>query len=203
MNVYSFTEAQPLMDFIASHYNEIVGHTIEKLYIDYWPGLGLFKHSMSDEPVVLEMDNGCIWLTYLDFSDLTINTGSKEELQQDELVEYVMRLRDEIINYFEYDDDSVKKEDIEGRTVTDISVDRFSSAFEYNIQGDMRPEGGDYFLTIRLHLDNGMRLCFCGSDAGSDGYICSWVETMRDKTDITRLFLEIHEVNECKIKQPE
>ena len=202
MNVYSFTEAQPLMDFIASHYNEIVGHTIKKLYINFWPGLGLFKYIMSDEPVVLEMDNGCIRLTYLVFSDLTITTGSKEELQQDEEVERVMRVRDSVTNYFTFDD-SVKKEDIEGRTVTDISVDRFSCAFEYNIQDDMRPEGGDYFLTIRLYLDNGMRLCFCGADAEADGYIFSWVETMRDKTDMTRFFLKLHDVYECKIKQPE
>ncbi|MCR5781277.1 MAG: hypothetical protein K6G90_00935 [Clostridia bacterium] len=99
-----------------------------------------------------------------------------------------MRTRDEVSNYFTFDD-SVKKEDIEGRTVIDITVERFSRAFEYNIHGDMRPKGGDYFLTVKLHLDNGMRLCFCGDVAEACGYILSWCEKKNDDTDITSLFI--------------
>ena len=173
MKTYTFTEAKPLLDFIESHSKEIIGHRIKTLYINYWPELD--RHIMSDEPVVLEMDNGCILLEYLIYSDLTITTGTKDEIHQQDRVDIVMSFRDEIINYFEFAD-SIKKDDIEGRKVINITVDRFSHAFEYNIQGDERPEGGDCFSTIRLHLDNGVKLCFCGADAEADGYIFSWCE---------------------------
>lgn len=173
VKTFHFEEAKPLLKFIELHYKEIIGHRIKTLYISYWPETD--RHIMSDEPVVLEMDNGCIMLEYLAYSDLTITIGSKDELKQQDDVDVVMNYREEIPNYFEFDD-SVKKDDIEGREVVDITVDRFSHAFEYNIRGDERPEGGDYFSTIRLHLDNGLKLCFCGADAEADGYIFSWCE---------------------------
>lgn len=173
MKAFHFTETQPLLHFIESHASEIIGHTIKSLYINYWPGMD--RRRMSDEPVVLEMDNRCILFEYLIYSDLTITTGSKDAIRQQDRVDAVMRFREEIINYFEYDD-SVKKEDIEGRTVINITIDRFSHAFEYNIQGDERPEGGDYFSTIRLYLDNGVILCFCGAAAIDDGYVFVWCE---------------------------
>ena len=173
MQVFDFTEAEPLLRFIESHSKEIIGHAIKSFYIDIWPMLG--RDDISDEPVVLEMDNGCIQFTYLVYSDLTITVGSIDEIRQDYRVDGVMKRRDRIKNYFDYDG-SVKKEDIEGRTVINITVDRFSHEFDYNIQGDLRPEGGDYFSTIRLHLDNGMCLCFCGEDAIMDGYVRVWCE---------------------------
>ena len=173
MKVFNFMEAQPLLRFIDSHSEEIVGHTIKSLYINYWPERDY--RIMSDEPVVLEMDNGCILLEYLIFSDMTIKIGSKEEIRQEDRVDDIIRFRNENPNYFECED-LVNKDDIEGRTISKITVDRFSHAFECNIQGDERPEGGDYFSTIKLHLDNGMILCFCGADAEADGYVFSWCE---------------------------
>lgn len=173
LKTFRFKEARPLLDFIDSYSKEIVGHTIRTLYINFWPDLD--HPIMSDEPVILEMDNRYILLEYLIYSDLTITIGNRDELRQNDRVDAVMSIRDNIINYFEFCD-SVKKEDVEGQTVIKVTVDRFSHAFEYNIQGDERPEGGDYFSTIKLYLDNGMILCFCGADAEADGYICSWCE---------------------------
>ena len=70
-----------------------------------------------------------------------------------------------------------KKEEIENCKIIGVTVDRFSHAFECNpCTGEMRPEGGDYFSTIRLFLDSGTTLCFCGEDSISDGYMDMWCE---------------------------
>ena len=40
-----------------------------------------------------------------------------------------------------------------------------NDAFECDaITGEIRPEGGDYFSVIRLHLDSGTVLYFCSAD---------------------------------------
>ena len=65
---------------------------------------------------------------------------------------------------------------IENCVITDIQIERFSYEFECDIQGNIRPEGGDYFSTIRLYLDSGKVLCFRGADSICDGYIEIWCE---------------------------
>ena len=69
-----------------------------------------------------------------------------------------------------------KKEDIEDNVILEVTVERFSHAFEHNIQGDMRLGSGDYFSTIRLHLESGKILCFAEDEAVADGYIRYWCE---------------------------
>ena len=173
MKIISFTEATPLIDYIEKYREEIVGHTLKHLFINYWPGKN--GASSSDEPVILELDSICLLIEYLVLSNLTIKIGSLEEIKNEDGAEKIITIRDHIINYFEFCDD-VKREDIEGQVITDITVDRFSHSFEYNIQGDEHPDGGDYFSTIRVSLKNGLTLCMRGDDAICDGYICYWCE---------------------------
>ena len=171
VETFRFQECKPFREFININRSEIVDHRIEHFYINYWPKTN--GKVMSDEPVVLELDDRCILLRYLLLSDLTIHVGPKEKIRLRDRVNDVICLRDECPDFFDYYD-QVKREDIEGRTIIDIDVEQFSNAFECNIQGDERPEGGDYFSTIKLFLDSGIVLCFCGADAEADGYIYVW-----------------------------
>ena len=69
------------------------------------------------------------------------------------------------------------KDQIEGRIILDVSVERFSEAFRCGKTGKMRPAGGDYFSTIRLFLDSGKILCSTGLDDITDGWNEMWCES--------------------------
>ena len=173
MKKISFTEWMPLNDFIDKNKDKIIGHTLKAFYTYYWPETG--RCSSTDDPVFIETDEFCIVIHYLIPSDLTIEVGSKEEvlLNNDcrDLIEFNRSGND---YYQEEFGDGIKKDDIEGRIINRIEVSRFSSAFECTPQGDMRADGGDYFSTIKLCLDSGIDLCFCGADSICDGYIEIW-----------------------------
>lgn len=177
MKEYSFDEATPLIDFIQKNRDRIIGKTLNNLYINYWPEYT--RYVISDEPVILSIDDYCIVLDYILISDFKISIGKKEEVMEHEDWAFVVDCRNHYHDYFceEFQrgfERGVEREYIEGCKITDIKVDRFSEAFEYTLQGDMRPDGGDYFSTISLYLDSGVILSFCGEAAMMDGYIRVW-----------------------------
>lgn len=172
MKKYNFIEAEPLIQFIQTHQNKIIGKTLKKFYTEYWPEENLA--SSSCEAVVLEIDEYCIDLHYHFPSDITITVGQKEEIEQYQWKKMIIDIRNDIENYFDY---GVKKELIEGCKIESIEIKHFSHAFECNpVTGEMRPDGGDYFSTIKLNLDSGKALCFCGASSICDGYIEIWCE---------------------------
>lgn len=67
--------------------------------------------------------------------------------------------------------------DIKNHKIVSVDVRRFSEEFDIDFaRGTCRPAGGDYFSTISITLDNGVRICLCGADALCDGYIELWAE---------------------------
>lgn len=176
MNTYSFTEATPLLQFIEENKTSIIGSTLKYLHTEYWPEHG--RRSLSDIPVVFEFENYCIVINYLVYSDMELIIGKKEELVKDRDVEFLVNIRDRRYDYYSEEFEcGINKELIENCKIVDIQVDRFSEAFECNgATGEMRPDGGDYFSTVRVCLDSGIVLCLCGVDSITDGYVEVWYE---------------------------
>ena len=133
---------------------------------------------MSDESIVIEMDNCWIELQYYFTSDLTFTIGIQEEIEQCPAAMRTIEIRDNFVDYYcEEFGAGVKKELIEGSKIKSIEIERFSESFECNpCSGEMRPDRGDYFSTIRIHLDSARTLCLRGADSIFDGYIEIWCE---------------------------
>ena len=176
MKTYSFTEATMLMKFIDENKENIIGCSLKQFHTEYWPHYG--RSSLSDIPVVLEFANYCIAINYLIYSDIEIVIGTKDKLQRNKTIADVINIRNVIHDYYSEEFElGIKKELIEGCKIVDIQIERFSEAFECNgATGEMRPDGGDYFSTIRICLDSGVVLCLCGVDAITDGYVEVWCE---------------------------
>ena len=106
----------------------------------------------------------------------------QNEIIDDKEASQMLNIKDNLIDYYgEKLELGEEKQLIENCVVDDIKVERFSHEFECDIQGNTRPEGGDYFLTIRLFLDSGKILCFCGADSICDGYIEIWCEQQNEQ----------------------
>ena len=176
MKEYNFTEATPLIDFLDSHRDSIIGSCLKNFYVHYWPNYG--SYIMSDEPVVLQLDDRFVVVYYFLPSDIEIIVGTREEIEQHRDAASMLQMKDRLVDYYDQEfGRGAKKDEIENCRITEIRIDHFSHAFECNpCTGEMRPEGGDYFSTIRLCLDSGTTLCFCGADSISDGYIEVWCE---------------------------
>ena len=175
MTKYEFLEATPLIDFVEENKSKIIGHTLAAFYMDIWPPVG--RSQISDMPMVLELDDYCLVVNYLIPSNMELAIGQKEEIEQEEYY-WIMNQRNVVRNFFgeEFGLDKMKGL-IEGHIVERIEIKRFSEEFEINgSTGETRPDGGDYFSTIRIVLDSGIAICFCGADAISDGYIEVWFE---------------------------
>lgn len=173
MKKYHFTEAEPLIKFIDDNRNVIIGSTLKYLHTLYWPFRG--RISYSEKPVILEFDDFCVVIKYFVYSDIEIMVGTKEELIVDN--DLLFNVSDVFVDYYgEEFENGVEKELLENRKITDIKIDRFSEEFEFNIHGDTRPAGGDYFDTIRICMDSGLSLCICGAEAIMDEYVGVWCE---------------------------
>ena len=70
MKKFHFREATPLIEFIEQHRNQIVGHPLNELLTHYWPVKN--RKVISDELVVLKLDNYCLVVDYVFYSDLTL-----------------------------------------------------------------------------------------------------------------------------------
>lgn len=175
MRTYHFTEAEHLTTFIKENKEKILGCCLHQLYTDYWPCHQ--RTSISDIPVVIVLSDYYLIIKYLIPSDIEITIGTKDEIVKDDEIAHVISLKNDMVDYYcEEFGDGIKKELIENCKIEDIQVERFSDAFECNTNGDMRPKDGDYFSTIRVFLDSGKVLCFCGADSVLDGYIEIWCE---------------------------
>ena len=176
MKKYHFKEATPFIAFIEKYKSQIIGNTLNKLHTLYWPEPNW--RTMSDETVILEIGNVCVSIDYFIPSDIEIRVGSKNLFEADKYYSEVMNLRNTFIDYFgEEFGRGIKKELIENRVIEAIEIERFSEAFEINpCTEEIRPDGGDYFSTIRVRLDSNVTLCFCGAESICDGYIYVWCE---------------------------
>ncbi len=172
---YSFTEAAPLLEFIDKNKKSIVGCTLKQFHTEFWPWYDY--ENLSDRPVILELENLCVAIDYRVTSSISLLVGQREDVEREEQVASIIDLRNRVVDYYNEEfGEGVEKEKIEGCKIVDIQIDRFSTAFECNTNGDVRPNGGDYFSTIRISLDSGVRLCLRGAAAIIDGYVEIWCE---------------------------
>ena len=175
MKEFTFTDATPLIEFVEKNSHRVVGQTLVSLYTDCWPVKG--GYMTSENPIVIELEDYCIVVNYFLISSLTIEIASKEELKAHNYLKSLLQIKDRVNDYYNKEfDRGEDKESIEGCKITKISVERFSEQFEYNLEGDIRPEGGDYFSTIRIYLDGGTIFCICGAPAVLDGWVYIWCE---------------------------
>lgn len=176
MKNFNFVEAIPFINFIKANENKLIGSKLKKLHTLYWPQQS-YEH-MTDEPIVMEIDDYCVCICYFVPSDIEIFVGKKKEIEKSQTFLNVMNIRNIVHDY--YDEEfgvGVKKELIENCVINKIEVERFTEAFECNpITEEVRPDGGDYFSTIRIYLDSGVILCLCGAESICDGYTYIWCE---------------------------
>ena len=125
----------------------------------------------SDVPVILQLDDDFLVISYHYPSSMALQVCCKEALENDMNIVDLLQKRPR-----KFARNDIKKRQLEGRRITNITVERFSDAFECNSDGDIRPAGGDYFSTIRLYLDHGNTLCLTGADSICDGYSELWCE---------------------------
>ena len=157
MKQYKFTEAQPLIDFIDRFKQETIGHTLVGYHSDLWP---IGRKWITDLAIILEMDDYCIAFATFFLSELELTIGKKEEMETDADLRDMLHERG-----FPEDEYAETKHLVEGCKVLSVSVERFSDAFIVSeCTEEVRPEGGDYFSVIRLCLDSGTTLCYCGYD---------------------------------------
>lgn len=142
----------------------------------------MYTKVIDDNMVFLALDDYCIGIEYLFESDLSILTADKKDF----LIENAIH-NDSGDKYARFHSRLTAVRDVYSdwcvwmpameQKIVDVQVERFSQAF--NSRGDeIRPEGGDYFSTIRLVLEDGAKLCFRGMDAMSDGYVEVWMEDL-------------------------
>ena len=170
MRTYHFTEAEELNAFIEGHKGKVIGCCVDQLFSEsyFWPS----HHTIwSDTPIVILFPDFYLKIIYLIPSDIEIIVGTKDEMADDEDIAYASRLSNNLTRRFQKKIGDDTNGSIENSLITDIQTERFSDEFEINTKGDVRPQGGDYFSTIRVILDSGKVLCFCGVDAEFDGYI--------------------------------
>ena len=176
MRKFHFIEATTLVTLIEAYKSKIIGKRLKNLYVDFWPDYG--HHSSFSAPIILELGSNYFVINYGVTSDMTVIVGTKDEIQQDRFVTQMLQNKEEDDeNYYSGPFEcGATKDEIDGRIIKRISVKRFSDSFESDIYGNRRPKGGDYFSVIRLHLDSGTVLCFCGASGICDGYTDIWCE---------------------------
>ena len=164
---FSFMEASPLLAFIEKHKEKIVGKEIKRFYSS-----SLFG-GITDDPVVFEFDKFSLILHYFFYSDLTIQIVDPQLVHEDNSLNFLYRDIPESCNLRQYVDEIPFP--YIGTKIVDITVQRFSEEFEINgATGETRPEGGDYFKAITVHLEGGKQFHICGEDAIIDGYMVVW-----------------------------
>lgn len=167
MQTYSFTEAAPLISFIETHKNKIIGKPIRAFY----PGDCFGR--ITDEPLAFEFDDFVIVLHYFIYSDMTLQIIDPKLFHSDDTLSFLCEEDQQIQDMYRH---------IRNNTfpyinykIMDITVHRFSEEFEINSATDeTRPDGGDYFSTITVHLENAEAFNICALDALYDGYMQTW-----------------------------
>ena len=165
---FEFTDATSFLAFLDEKIDKVIGQKICRYYSD-----GFFN-SFACGPVVFELENFSVIIRYSFYSDITIYVVDKE-----------MVINDKSLNFLYKDTPESSKletwvhEDEEfpyvGNTIEDIHVKCFSQEFEINPStGETRPEGGDYFSTITIYLENDKEFYICAASPMCDGGIDVW-----------------------------
>ena len=177
--VYKFDEATPLQNFIDTYRDRIVGHVLKACYVEF--GLYVYNDDASSS-VFLILDDLCIGIEYLYRGHVSIFTADETDFEftgddPDEPAEkriiFHSRLPGIDDSYVSWRTDMPAMNQI----VTGIQIERHSERYE-DYPNSWRPEGGDYFSSISLTLEDGTKLYICGQDADSDGYTMVWLSNM-------------------------
>ena len=165
---FNFLDATSFITFIDDNKDKIIGQKICKYYSD-----GFFG-SFACGPVVFELENFSVIIRYSFYSDITIYVANKEMVINDNSLNFLYKDIPESRNLKTWVGEDEKFPYI-GRKIADIAIRRFSSKFEINPStGETRPEGGDYFSTITVYLDNNEEFYICAASPMCDGGIEVW-----------------------------
>ena len=177
--IFAFDDGSALQAFIDQNRDRIVGHTIKACYID----LGIYCKAESAGPVFLILDDICLGIDYLFEGHIRIitveesdfeftGTANKDpEIKSGTFHSRTAEWKDEWIDWYPEMPGMDQK-------IVDISLERFSHAYENYIDG-LRPDGGDYFSEIRLTLEDGTELHINADDSwGSDGFVEVWLTNL-------------------------
>ena len=183
VTTYCFDTRNELVEFLKMHKKEIVGQKIKCIYSAYG-----YIETLDDWPIILSFSEYMVAVEYMYLSDIVLHIlpvdffhRFKNAPQQTEFFDSDF--------YLSYEDDVAKNFTSNNTAVENISVKAFSYGhYRDSVSDEFRPEGGDYFSTIKLHLQNGMRLCICGKDSVHDGYMDVWEEEDASLSD-ERIFV--------------
>ena len=180
MKAYAFYTATELTTFIDEHRDKIIGQTLNNVYTSLGNCYIPYRDTLLDEPIIFCIGEGFapkyIVVDYYIPSNMKIRIASREEICQEDL-EWIITLKLKHDEDEDRGDRTPLRKDIKNHKITDIRVKKFSSAFEIDpVYDTMRIDGGDYFSTVSLTLDNGLEICVCGADALSDGYALLWAK---------------------------
>ena len=163
----TFLEAESLLRYIEENKDQIIGQKICNFYRDN------LLNSISDGPAVFEFEQFSLIIHYYWYSDLTIYVVEPEKVRNDLSLNFLYKDIPESRNVRHW------VQPIEfpyiGCRISSVEVERFSEQFEINPStGETRPDGGDYFSKITIHLDDGRKFYICAEDALFDGYMTIW-----------------------------
>ena len=164
VQTFSFKEAAPLINFIQTNKSGIIGKSIKYFYSSSPFG------GTADEPFVFEFDDFVLVLHYFNYSDLTLQLIDPDLFHSDKTLNFLYKDICGSRNVHHY----IQKTGFPytDYKIVDIIVERFSEEFEINgATGETRPDGGDYFKMITIHLESGKKFFICALDAICDGYM--------------------------------
>ena len=158
--------------------DKIIGQTLNNVYTSLGDCYIPYMDTILDEPIIFCIGERFapkyIVVDYYIPSNMKIRIASREEICQEDL-EWLITLKLKHDEDEDRDDRTPLRKDIKNHKIVDVRVEKFSSAFSVNCSDDtMRMDGGDYFSTVSIVLDNGVEICFCGADAEADGYAYVW-----------------------------
>ena len=173
--VEHFREASALIRFITNNTELFRGEKINGIYT---PGpicvCGRDSNEMvfeTAEEILIEFDTIVMMIEYYFLSDMTIHIMSRDEFHKGEALEiHILGHSEPLINRIPHElekNDYLKSID---KTIEEVVIERFSHEFEYNCEGDIRPEGGDYFATV-IFTTSDKGLLICAQDAIYDGWL--------------------------------
>lgn len=168
---YNFDSRKEFVGFIKMYQHRIIGKGITCIYCAY-----KYISKLNDCPMIIAFPDLMIAVEYMYESDIVLHVLPPDFFDKYRNQDVSTDLFDAEL-YLSYKDKEVENFDYCNVPIKSISVEPFSGAhYRDSMSDELRPEGGDYFLTIRLHLANGKALCICGEDSINDGYMDVWVE---------------------------
>lgn len=173
MKEYSFDTLAPLLAFIEDNKKYFLNATLKNVYTDLGDSNVPFHSHSTDESIMFLMDDIYLIVDYYIPSDITIKIAILDEVKKDKRLSHLLTCDadDEPTGFM----DRPQKSDLQNHKIVSFGVEQFSNSFIINpVDDSERPDGGDYFGTVFVELDNGVQICICGADAYSDGYMKVW-----------------------------